>query len=165
MTTPMDDLGRVQQSDTLGTFRQTLLELGKVALAKHPVLNAMATQIRVTDQGAVWFTFDGPALPEKRNCEVMLPADPATHALVLDAFMTVCEETVARAMRQANYSYGPPRGVVGVGVGGGASRGQDFTTTCGDGATCGGGGNVAQGGGVGTECDPEPSFHGDGRVD
>jgi hypothetical protein len=180
MTTSDDQ--QLTRADTLGGLKQTLLELGKLALAKHPVLNAMATQIRATDAGTVWFTFDGPALPVKQNCEVLLPPDPEFHRHALEAFMDVCEESVASAMRQASYSWAHPRaGAVG-GCAGGASGSTDGpiyaggasggggSGTVGQGGSCGPirvaeSHGVAQGGGSGSACESEPSFHGSGPVD
>jgi hypothetical protein len=183
------DEQNVQGADTLGSVRQRLLDLGKAALAQHPLLMAMATQIRVIDPGTVWFTFDSPALPEKQNCEVLLPPDLSAHPYVLAAFMNVCEDQLAAAMRKAGLAWASPSVVgrggggasggnpdthgqggcgpiySGGGFGGVAGGGAPYNTTCGDGAACGGSGNVAQGGGSGSACESEPSFHGDGRVD
>ena len=164
MTT--DDPHNVQGSDALGTFKQTLLDLGKAALAQHPLLMAMATQIRVTDPGTVWFTFDSPALPEKQNCEVLLPPDLSAHPYVLAAFMNVCEDRLAAAMRKAGLAWASPS-VVGRG-GGGASGGNPDTHV--QGGSCGPQRvaethGVAQGGGSGSACESEPSFHGSGPVD
>jgi hypothetical protein len=146
-------------ADTLGTFKQGLLELGKAALAKHPLLEAMATQIRVTTEGAkgdtwaVWYTFDGPALPEKQNCEVLMPPAAEFHRHALDAFMVVCEETLARIMRNAGYS-GVRSGVRGVG---GGSAGQGFASTY-----VGGGAGGSAGGGAGGGAGPGGTTHGMG---
>jgi hypothetical protein len=166
--TTVDDQ-QLAGADTLGPLRQRLLDLGKAALAEHPLLNAMATQIRVTEKGAVWFTFDGPALPEKQNCEVLLPADQSTHPYVLAAFMNVCEDTLAAAMRKAGLAWANPSVI---GRGGGSSGGGDRSTMHSEGGLGGAGGapsaayaGVAQGGGSGSVCESEPSFHGDGRVD
>lgn len=193
MTTGDDQ--QLAGADTLGTVRQRLLELGRAALGKHPLLMAMATQIRVSDAGGVWFTFDSPALPEKQNCEVLLPPDPEFHRHALEAFMDVCEETLATAMKRAGLAWAHP--VVGRG-GGGASGAPGGSSTYGQGGTSGpiyGGGGlgaagggagpvnpcsagpscgpvrvaethgVAQGGGSGSACESEPSFHGSGPVD
>jgi hypothetical protein len=118
------DEQNVQGADTLGSVRQRLLDLGKAALGKHPLLMAMATQIRVTDQG-VRFTFDSPALPEKQNCEVLLPPDPEFHGHALEAFMHVCEDQLAAAMRKAGLAWANPSVV---GKGGGSSGGGNPST-------------------------------------
>lgn len=106
MTTGNDQL--LAGADTLSSVRQRLLDLGKAALGKHPLLMAMATQIRVTEQGALWVTFDSPALPEKQQCEVLLPTDPESHRDALAAFMQGCEERLAATMRKAGLALASP---------------------------------------------------------
>ncbi len=160
MTTSDDQ--QLTRADTLGGLRQTLLELGKAALAKHPVLNAMATQIRATDAGTVLFTFDGPALPVKQNCEVLLPPDPEFHRHALEAFMHVCEESVASAMRHAGYAIGHGGDPVPLTTSGATEI--HGVAACGPVRVSESHG-VAQGGGSGSACESEPSFHGSGPVD
>ena len=66
----------------------------------------MATRIQQTGPLGIRIAFDGPALPEKTECSVELPEDRRSHPHMLDAFMGVCEDAVAAAMKRARYGGG-----------------------------------------------------------
>jgi hypothetical protein len=105
----MNDLSAQHHPET-AAINRLLLNAAKTALAKHPVLEAMATQIAIIDDGgtAIRFTFDGPALPEKQFFQVscsVLPSDDELIRMIADTLPT-CERAIAAAMRKAGYAGG-----------------------------------------------------------
>lgn len=112
----------------------------------HPVLAAMATKLEShpknpsDDTGglafdiAVRLTFDGPALPEKRCGEILIPYPLADDwHLQVEPFLSQCEHDVAAAMKRAGLAWANP--VVGRG-GGGPSAGNASSVFPSEGGTC-----------------------------